>query len=103
VLDLLPEPTQHVLKGYYSCKSRQETYRWEQDVAKNLAASATILPHDKRSFFSDRAYCPLCGVGSTGPYTEGFSVPEGLMRHLLGSGNVTPCLVMKVVLGLARD
>jgi len=62
-----------------------------------------VLSPEKGSYFSDRAYCPLCGDGSTSPYSNGFTVPEGLRRHLLGWGNMYQCSVMKTALRLAHE
>lgn len=33
------------------------------------------------------APCPLCGGGTASPREEGYALPAGLMRHLLGSHN----------------
>ncbi len=101
VLSLLPEPIEKLLSGYYSCNVRQESYRWERDVADAIIQQATLLP--PTPYGSDRAYCPLCKEGSSGPYKEGFAVPGGLRRHLLGEGNTFHCRVMKAALSMARD
>jgi hypothetical protein len=95
ILALMPEETQRLLESYPSCESRQQTYSWQKSVAETIIESA-MLPREQGSYFSDRAYCPLCGCG-------GFTIPEGLRRHLEGWGNMHKCDVMKAALGLARE
>jgi hypothetical protein len=104
ILLLMPQNVQPVLSSYFSCEARQQTYGWESDVADKIIALAQILPPAEGSFLSDRAYCPLCGDGSSSPYQRGFSIPEGLHRHLVGwGGNVHQCRVMEAAVSLARD
>jgi hypothetical protein len=45
----------------------------------------------------------LCGDGSQGPYDEGFALPEGLRRHLVGWGNTHQCRVTHAAFVLAKD
>jgi hypothetical protein len=103
IVRLMAEDTQRLLTSYFSCESRQQTDAWEQSVADEIIESAEVLPRTQGSYLSDRAYCPLCGGGSTSPYGSGFTVPEGLRRHLVGWGNTQQCDVMKAALCLARE
>jgi hypothetical protein len=41
-----------------------------------------------------RAYCPLCNGSSKQGYAKGFTVPEGLRRHLLGVRTAKQCPVV---------
>jgi hypothetical protein len=41
-----------------------------------------------------RAACPLCGSWGYGIGAHGYSLPEGLRRHLEGYGRVQECEVM---------
>lgn len=91
------------MNAYYACRSRQKLYSWEHDAVEEIIKLANILSTEERSFFSDRAYCPLCGEGSSSPYERGFSVPEGLRRHLTGRGNIQKCSVTQVAMSLAHD
>lgn len=51
-----------------------------------------------------RSECPLCCNGSENlAGVRGFAVPEGLMRHLLGSHNSRQCDVFAAAYALARD
>jgi hypothetical protein len=70
-----------------------------------LSASSSLpqLWAVMKGYFGPRAYCPLCGSGSSGPYDRGFALPEGLRRHLTGFGNAGACDVLSPVLDLARD
>lgn len=103
IINLMPGPIYEVLTDYIGCKSRQDTYSWKRNITTFLISEAKILSPQEGSYFSDRAYCPLCSDGTTNYYERGFSVPEGLKRHLSGWGNMAQCSVMKAVLDLAND
>ncbi|CAI8823485.1 hypothetical protein [Methylocaldum szegediense] len=103
ILNLVPKEAQEALKSYLSCESRQETYGWLDRTAETIVSLAQILAPEKGSYFSDRAYCPLCGGESTSPYERGFAVPEGLRRHLVGWGNTRPCAVLEAAFALAKE
>jgi hypothetical protein len=102
IIELMPDEVAQTLGSYIHCETREQTHGWEGDVADRIIELAKVLPH-KHVYDQDRAYCPLCGQGSSSPYTEGFSVPEGLSRHLTGYGNVRQCVVMAAATRLARD
>ena len=104
IISLMPEETEKILTSYYySCKSRQETYRWTDIAAIEIIEFAKILSPEEGSCFSERAYCHLCGDGSNSYYETGFSVPEGLRRHLVGYGNTHQCRVFEAAEKLARN
>ncbi|HEX9896297.1 MAG TPA: hypothetical protein VGA85_01370 [Dehalococcoidales bacterium] len=103
IIRLMPKDVQHLFNGYIQCQSREEYYRWQTDVVNQIIQKATIIPEYKDSIFGERAFCPLCGEESSSPYASGFSLPEGLRRHLTGWGNVSRCSVMSAVFGLAED
>ena len=98
----MPEDMRGLLTRYYSCRSRAEAHQWEADVIETLLNKATLLPRDRFSL-SDRVYCPLCRAGSSSPYEEGFSHPEGLRRHLVGWGSMRQCSVLAAAMKLARQ
>jgi len=91
------------MNAYYACRSRRELYRWKHEAVEQIINLATILSEEEGSYFSDRAYCPLCGEGSSAPYEKGFSVPEGLRRHPAGRGNIQKCSVTQAAMSLAHD
>jgi len=103
IISLMPEEVEKILKSYYSCKSTEETYRWADIAAAEIIEFAKILSPEEGSYLSERAYCPLCGDGSNSFYENGFSVPEGLRRHLVGYGNTNQCRVFKAAERLARN
>ena len=104
IIEVMPEEVQNILTSYYSCTSREDGYRWEGETADSLVALAQPMTPESPFLSSPRAYCPLCGRGTTVPYASRFTLPEGLRRHLLGrSGSVRQCDVMEVATRLARD
>lgn len=86
VLSLAKSEHRQLLNSYHQRETRAESYAWESDVAGKIIDSASILPPEQGSYLGPRAFCPLCGDGSSSPYDTGFSVPEGLRRHLVGWG-----------------
>jgi hypothetical protein len=103
ILSLMPKAAQDALKSYLSCESRQETHGWLNRTAETVVALAHILPPEEGSYFSNRACCPLCGGEGSSPYERGFTVPEGLRRHLVGWGNIRPCEVLEAAFELAHE
>lgn len=104
ILSLTTPDQQGLLKSYYDCETRQDSYRWESDVAEKLIEGAIALPREQGSYFGPRAFCPLCGDGTSSPYETGFSLPEGLRRHLVGwGGRANQCVVLSTAIRLAND
>lgn len=102
IIELMPEKTQKILSSYYSCKSSQEIRQWRDSVVEHIIGLAEPLP-DHISIWQHRAICPLCGGSSTSAYSDGFTLPEGLRRHLIGFGNVRQCSVMEAVFKQSRN
>jgi hypothetical protein len=103
IIQLMPEEIQRVLEGYYSCKSSGDTHIWEATAANEIIGFAKVLSPQEGSYFSDRAYCPLCGDSAQSYSDEkGFTVPLGLYRHLSGRGKAHQCAVFNAVISLAR-
>lgn len=103
IIDLMPDEVGRLLGSYYSCESRHESYVWKDNVVDALiqrvdASTVSEFPWGER-----RAMCPLCNLGADSPYVEGFALPEGLRRHLLGWGNTHQCRVTEAAFKLARD
>jgi hypothetical protein len=104
VLSLMPEDVQSILRSYYKCGSEEEAIRWEGVTAEKIIALAEILPSKGWAYSGERAYCPLCKHGANSPFEEGFAVPEGLRRHLVGwGGNTHQCGIFRVASELARE
>ncbi len=97
IISLMPEDAQSILKSFYDCESKNNTDRWRTIAALQVIHLAKPLPNGV-SHSRDRAYCPLCGGGTTPPSDEGFAIPEGLRRHLIGWGDrQTQCFVFNAV------
>src|SRR3989442_13375065 len=99
VLQLTPQPIREVLQTYYDCKTMVDYREWQRRTADKVLELANARPPRgiEGGSLSPRAQCPLCGDGSENSYgAEGFTYPEGLMRHLYGSNNARPCSVFEV-------
>ncbi|MBN4055248.1 hypothetical protein JYU12_00730 [bacterium AH-315-K03] len=103
IISLVSKDLDVDLKGYYSCDSRDESYRWMKEVVDKVVEQAVLIEKTGSSYFQDRAYCPLCQDSSGSWYEEGYSIPTGLQRHLSGFGNVHQCPVMEVSFSLAHE
>lgn len=91
-----------ILRSFYACPSMDETYVWLDQVAAKIISYAVPLEPEP-SIWGGRANCPLCGLGAGSPYQEGFALPEGLRRHLVGYGNTHKCLFTETAQILARE
>lgn len=69
------------------------------NVVEQVIEAAEPMP---QPFGSDEALCPLCKGRSSAPYAEGFKLPIGLERHLIGYYTHSQCQVMKAADSLAR-
>lgn len=94
IIRLIPEPMQSIVRGWKECRTRSELYRWQDTAVAKIIMHAKILD-------SGRAYCPLCRDGVQSHYNDGFSVPEGMRRHLVGYGQVRECGVMETAMKVA--
>lgn len=101
IVELMPENITRLMQGYYGCKTRHDHHDWEQCVVEAIIGMA--VPDPEASHWQPRARCPLCRGGSSGPYDVGFTIPEGLRRHLVGFGNVHQCSVTRAAFAMARD
>lgn len=103
IVYLMSEEIQEILNSYHQLKSSSDIYRWENESAYEIIEYAKILSPEEGSYWQDRAYCPLCDRGAQSTYERGFTVPEGLFRHLVGWGNAQRCSVFEAAMALARD
>lgn len=102
VVQLLPKAVADVLNSYHRVSTIEESSVWLYEIIDKVIELATLDIHDAQ-WQQPRAYCPLCKKGSSSPLSEGFTVPEGLRRHLMGYGNVARCDVMDAASEIARD
>ena len=98
ILGLMPDDVETLLLSYIRAESRDDFDRWERDVTDKIILKGKPFSHGHER----RAYCPLCRASSSSPYSEGFSHPEGLKRHLTGFGNTQQCVVMLAAFALER-
>lgn len=96
ILILVPDKLQTVVDSYSDCISRQDVSDWLLEVANKVVLFAKIAD-------AGRAECPLCHSFGSNLYSQGYKVPEGLLRHLIGFGRVNQCPVMRHLNGLARE
>src|SRR5262245_28305236 len=98
IINLMPEKVGRVLESYHACESTREYYAWREEAADQLIA---LVPPD--TIKQRRTNCPLCGSGGHGPFADGFTVPEGMRRHLTGYGNTHHCPVTEAAFELGGD
>jgi hypothetical protein len=104
IIAMMPVELSRVLSSYHECGTLKERHRWLDDAAEKIIALAELLPIAFSTYYPEkRANCPLCGCQSSSTYSGGFSVPEGLRRHLVGYGKVAACRVMRAARGMADD
>lgn len=102
LINLPPYELAQILGSYRDCLSSKETHQWIDHIAEKIGAHAEPLKSEV-PVWGSRANCPLCGLGADSPYQEGFALPEGLRRHLVGYGNTHQCLFTETARYLARD
>ncbi len=108
VIKLMPDDLKNILSSYEECGSRREIARWLEETADKIVEYAKpsipgceYLPGQ---YLPPRSICPLCGRGADCKYSQGFSLPIGLRRHITGWGTrVSMCPVFKVVEALAYE
>lgn len=103
LIDLLD--TQGILAGYARCEDLDEVDEWRQKTTAALIKAAWVRPGEEMGDpSSPRAICPLCRQGAiTDRGAQGFSVPGGLRRHLLGELNSRQCRVFHAAEQLAWE
>lgn len=97
IIDLIPEKFRDVLGSYYMCEYPEDAKYWESIACSKIIDLVTPVPEEEQPFgfyLNARAPCPLCGAEASSPFYRGFSLPEGLNRHLEGYGRMSKCPVM---------
>lgn len=101
ILDMLPEAQRAAFDGYYDVHTWPALSEWQRradDILQKLAVRV-----EPEQWDGPRAFCPLCGRGSSSPYTEGYKLGEGLWRHFTGWGNTNECEVFQAISGIVRE
>jgi hypothetical protein len=104
ILDLMPDASARLLASYvqYPAEAHDE---WLSRTVDSLVDTAAALPRPTAMSPSgvERVFCPLCRHGQQDPYAQGFAHPDGLRRHLMGSGAGRRCRVLDAAHALATE
>lgn len=108
IIELMGEEARAILGSHYKCNSREESRGWAKAAAMNLMDLCHPVSqpmYQGQPFGSRRAKCPLCQQGASSFYEpdQGFTIPDGLLRHLLGTHNSRQCSVFGAAHALAID
>lgn len=106
MIGLMRQEARDILMGYSECRDRSDVCDWAEAAAAEVLAFAVPKASEEMgeaSGSSPRSVCPLCGDGSMNlSGVQGFAVPEGLKRHLLGLNKARQCDVFGAAHALAR-
>lgn len=106
IIQLMPFETQRVLIRVLDAKTRMELLHVSERTAEqlvDLCENPTQRTWHGEPLGAPRSPCPLCGGGTASAYDEGYALPSGLMRHLLGSHNSRQCTVFEAATALGLD
>ncbi|CAM5793155.1 hypothetical protein RFUL19S_03085 [Rhizobacter fulvus] len=105
IIELMPENARSLLTTHYQVSTRKDLFDWLHWLTRKVIDLSDKRPGEQMGDFPGtvRAYCPLCGEGSSGPYSRGYSIPLGLERHLNGTHRQRQCAPMLAADRLARD
>jgi hypothetical protein len=101
IVQLMPNEIAERLMSHYSCETRAQFFAWWRETLRYIVGLAVADP--AISYLQERARCPLCRGGTSSAYQEGFTLPEGLLRHLEGHGNTHRCPVTNAAFRLAMS
>lgn len=105
IIDLMRPELESLLSGHYRCATFDDVERWADETTDGIICFAA--KGDGRLGVvtaGSRVYCPLCGQGTQSmARDEGFLLPVGLRRHLLGTYNARQCSVFRAAQQLALD
>jgi hypothetical protein len=95
LLDLMPEQLRTVLSAAIYCDTFADEDAWREWAVLAIIGAADVRAGIEMGDLpcTERAFCPLCGASAQSPYSRGFSIPEGLRRHLEGSHRSRQCSV----------
>jgi hypothetical protein len=96
---------QGMLHGYRTCDDFDQFDEWRQKTAAAIIKNAWVRPGSEMGDPRwPRAICPLCRGGAQSvPDVQGFAVPAGLRRHLLGELNSRQCPVFAAAEQIAQE
>lgn len=108
IIALMSEEARAILNSHYRCGSEEESREWGRAAAEkimDLCHPISQQMYQGHPIGSPRAKCPLCQQGANSFYEheQGFAIPEGLLRHLLGTHNSRQCDVFGAAHSIARE
>lgn len=103
LLGALPEHQRALLSSYDRCDAIEQRHAWISDTAATIVSSAVPLGEPTHELLPTRARCPLCAEVGTSQWGDGFTLPVGLRRHLIGHGQQLRCPFMDAAIRLAYD
>jgi len=106
ILELMPEQVQRLLR-HHGCDTHEAVSEWRRSTAEKIVELAKPRPASEmgdQGGTTPRSACPLCGGGRMNAVgIEGFAVPDGLLRHLMGLKGAYQCSVFRAAEALAHD
>lgn len=98
VLELVPERYTGQLWRISEADQPLEAWKLQEQLAAEIIADLQEENAERwQREWEPRARCPLCKRSSSAPYAEGFKVPAGIEKHLLGMGNAHMCSVLELL------
>lgn len=99
ILSLMPKRIREILNG--SCRTWDEAALWEGKTAARIVEFLDFTLEGKvkgnHRPNTRRTPCPLCGERpDTSDGRRGFVLPDGLLRHLLGTHSSRQCRVFAI-------
>lgn len=93
IIQMAPESMKRCLTAHFYVESFADLDDWRRWASERIVQQADLVAIEIPHFSQRRANCPLCGKGSSAPYDEGYALPVGLERHLLGTHRSHICPV----------
>jgi len=96
-----------MLREQYGYQTFDEVHAWKVRTVEAIIAFAMGGNESEKVVRfprgDGRAPCPLCSHGPDSPYYDGFLLPDGLRRHLLGTHRVNQCRVFRAAERMAME
>jgi len=102
IISLAPYEFRLTLRSFMSLESWEDYDNWLSDSVETFIEQAKQIGTAGTFAFGVRGNCPLCGSGAKPPNDDGFSLPEGLRRHLTGRQPASQCAVTLAASKLAQ-
>ncbi len=104
MISLMPDDIARRLGSYDDCNTPREADLWVTETVEWLIQRTLDATEPETHTWPRPAVpCPLCGGRGLHTHHDGFTLPLGLERHLLGRVNAQPRSVMEAAINLARE